>query len=56
MKELEILKKTSEKKMWYNDLKKFEKAYDDYLISREDRVFGKKTKKKMKKLKFKKKN
>ena len=51
MKELEVLKKTSEKKMWYNDLKRFEKAYDDYLFNREDRVFGKKTKKKKKKVK-----
>ena len=51
MKDLEVLKNTSEKKMWYNDLKKFEKAYNDYLVNREDRVFGKKTKKRKKKAK-----
>tara|TARA_Y100001970_G_C14256115_1_gene875521 strand:- start:4712 stop:8191 length:3480 start_codon:yes stop_codon:yes gene_type:complete len=56
MKELEKLKKTSEKKMWYNDLKQFEKAYEVYLVNREDRVFGKKSKKKVKKCKKKKKN
>ena len=57
MKELEKLEKTSEKKMWYNDLKQFEKAYETYLVNREERVFGKKGKKKMKKVKkFKKKN
>ena len=38
----------------HSDLKKFEKAYNDYLVSREDRVFGKKTKKKIKKFKKKK--
>jgi len=43
--------------MWYNDLKQFEKAYETYLVNREERVFGKKGKKKMKKVKkFKKKN
>ena len=40
--------------MWYTDLKKFEKEYEKYLVNREDRVFGKKTKKKTKKMKFKK--
>ena len=55
MKELEVLKKTSERKMWMKDLKEFEKAYESYLVDREDRVFGKKTKKKVKKMKFKKK-
>ena len=55
MKELEVLKKTSERKMWMKDLKEFEKAYEIYLVDREDRVFGKKTKKKVKKMKFKKK-
>jgi len=53
--ELEKLEKTSEKKMWYNDLKQFEKAYDTYLVNREERVFGK-VKKVKKVKKFKKKN
>jgi DNA topoisomerase II len=51
MNELEILKNISESKMWFNDIKKFEKDYDRYLIEREDRLFGKKTKKKKIKLK-----
>jgi DNA topoisomerase-2 len=55
MKELEVLNKTSERKMWMKDLKDFEKAYSSYLENRTDRVFGKKTKKKVKKMKFKKK-
>ena len=55
MKELEVLQKTSERKMWLKDLKEFEKLYEKYLTERRDRVFGKVTKKKIKKLKFKKK-
>tara|TARA_Y100001970_G_C14253363_1_gene873395 strand:+ start:494 stop:3952 length:3459 start_codon:yes stop_codon:yes gene_type:complete len=55
MKELEILQKTSERKMWLSDLKQFEKLYEKYLIDRQDRVFGKVKKKKIKKMKFKKK-
>jgi len=54
MKELEVLKKTSERKMWLTDLKQFEKLYDKYLVERQDRVFGKVKKKKVKKMKFKK--
>ena len=54
MKELEILKNTSERKMWLTDLKQFDKLYEKYLINRQDRVFGKVKKKKIKKLKFKK--
>tara|TARA_B110000444_G_scaffold261032_1_gene310633 strand:+ start:2164 stop:5634 length:3471 start_codon:yes stop_codon:yes gene_type:complete len=48
MKELEILKETSETKMWIRDIKMFEKEYEKYLIDRKDRLFGKKTKKKIK--------
>ena len=55
MKELEVLQKTSERKMWLTDLKEFEKLYEKYLTERHDRVFGKATKRKIKKLKFKKK-
>jgi DNA topoisomerase-2 len=54
MKEFEILKNTSERKMWLTDLKQFDKLYEKYLINRQDRVFGKVKKKKIKKLKFKK--
>ena len=54
MKELEVLKNTSESKMWLRDLKEFEKHYDKYLIEREDRLYGKVTKRK-KKIKIKKK-
>lgn len=55
MKQLELLKNTSESKMWLRDLKDFEKHYNKYLIEREDRMYGKVTKRK-KKIKIKKKN
>ena len=48
MKELEVLQKTSERKMWLTDLKQFEKLYDKYLVERHDRVFGKVTKRRLK--------
>jgi len=42
------LRETSETKMWLRDIKMFEKEYEKYLIERSDRLFGKKTKKKIK--------
>ena len=55
MKELEVLKNTSEREMWMTDLKQFEKLYGKYLVERQERVFGKVKKRRVKKMKFKKK-
>ena len=49
--ELEKVKETSIQKMWLRELKKLEKAYEDYKVERVNRSRGIVTKKKKKKLK-----
>jgi len=51
LEEYKQLNKTSIETMWLKDLDKFEDQYDKYCIEREDRLIGKKSKKKTKKKK-----